>query len=94
MERAEKVLSKGIHFSGIVCTGAIGMDNPILIPFCEGTIVHFQVVYLLSGGEFRFNRNKVFFKCFFKFGPCSKVWWGLFYGNLLAITCPFFHWGS
>ena len=40
MERAGEVLLKGIHFSCIVCIGAIGMDNPILVPFCERVVVH------------------------------------------------------
>ena len=40
VECAEEVLTKGIHFSFIVCAGAIGMDNPILVPFCERMVVH------------------------------------------------------
>ena len=89
VERAGKVLSKSIHFSCVICTGAIGMDDPILVPFCERAVVHFKVVHLLGGGEFCFNRNKVFFEGLFKIGPCAEIGWGLFHCNLLAIVCPF-----
>ena len=74
MERAGEVLSKSIHFSCVICTGAIGMDDPILVPFCEWAVVHLQVVNLLSGGEFCFNGDKVFFESLFKIGPCTKIW--------------------
>ena len=40
VERAEEVLSKGIHFGCIVCIRAIGMDDPILVPFGEWAVVH------------------------------------------------------
>ena len=94
MERAGKVLLKGIHFSCVVCSGAIGMDDLILVPFREWVVVHFEVVHLLGGGEFGFDGDKVFFEGRFEISPCAKVWWGLFHGNLLAITCPFSCWGS
>ena len=66
-------LSKSIHFSCVVCTRAIGMDDPILVPFCERAVVHFQVVHLLGGGEFCFNGNKVFFKAFLKLAHVRKL---------------------
>ena len=78
----------------VVCTRAIGMDDPILVSFCEWAVVHLQVVNLLSGGEFCFNGDKVFFESLFKIGPCTEIWWGLLHGNLLAIVCPFSCWGS
>ena len=40
VECAGEVLSKGIHFSCIVGTRAIGMDDPILISFHERAVVH------------------------------------------------------
>ena len=94
MERAGQVLSKGIHFSCVVRTGTIGMNDSILVPFREWAIVHLKVVHLLGRGEFGFDRNKVFFEGLFEIGPCAKVRWGLFHGNLLAIACPFSCWGS
>ena len=94
VEHTGKVLSESIHFSCVVCTGAIGMDDPILVPFCERAVVHFKVVHFLGGGEFCFNGNEVFFEAPFKIGPCAKVGWGLSHCNLLAITCPFSCWGS
>ena len=89
VERAGKVLSKSIHFSCVICTGAIGMDDPILVPFCEWAVVYFKVVHLLGEKEFCFDGNKVFFEGLFKISPCAKIGWGLFHCNLLAIACPF-----
>ena len=40
IERAGEVLSKGIYFRCVVCIGAIGMDDPILVPFYEWAVVH------------------------------------------------------
>ena len=88
-ECAGEVLSKSIHFSCIVCTEAIGMDDPILVPFRERVVVHFEVVHLLGGGEFCFNGDKVFFEGLFKISPYAEIGWGLFHRNLLAIACPF-----
>ena len=43
-----EVLAKGIHFSGIVGTRAIGIDNSFLISIRKGLIVHLEVVHFLG----------------------------------------------
>ena len=44
-----EVLAESIHFGSVVGSGAIGMNDPFLVPFREGAVVHFKVVHLLCG---------------------------------------------
>ena len=44
-----EVLAESVHFGSVVGSRAVGMNNPFLVPFRKGAIVHFEVVHRLRG---------------------------------------------
>src|SRR6267378_3626089 len=75
-------------FGVFIGTRASSKGGPFLVPFIESTSTLLQIEHVLLGKISGDDRNKVFIKGSFEFGPGAEVNRGLAEGSFLAILGP------
>ena len=67
------VATESKHLCLIVCSGAIGVCDPFLIPFMEGTGVLAKRVHKLGRRHLSFDRDEMIFKISTEVIPTAKI---------------------
>ena len=83
------VLAEGVHFCSLVGARARSVHGPFLIPIEKWAGVHFEGVHDIGRVHYRFNGDKVGFKCVFEGLPGAKINEVCYEGSFLAVFCPF-----
>ena len=83
------VATESKHLGLIVCSGAIGVCDPFLIPFMEGTGVLAKRVHKLGRRHLSFDRDEMIFKISTEVIPTAKIGVGKSQRSLLSVSGPF-----
>ena len=67
------IATESKHLGLIVCSGAIGVCDPFLIPFMEGTGVLAKRVHKLGRRHLSFDRDEMIFKISTEVIPTAKI---------------------
>ena len=89
MQRWVNIAAEGKHLCLVVCSRAIGVCNPFLVPFVEGSIVLAERVHGLCGRHLGFDRDEVCFKGGAEVIPAAKIGVCESKRGLLSISGPF-----
>src|SRR5712672_4791639 len=73
----------------LVCSGAIGMCDPFLIPFVERSVLLAKRMHGLCGRHFGFDRDEVCLEGRAEVIPTAKVGTLESKGGLLSVSGPF-----
>src|SRR6267378_3589683 len=76
-------------FGVFIGTRASSKGGPFLVPFIESTSTLLQIEHVLLGKISGDDRNKMFIKGSFEFGPSAEVNRSLAKGGFLTILGPF-----
>ena len=83
------IAAEGKHLRLIVCSGTIGVRNPFLIPFVEGTVLLTKRVHGLCRRHLSFDRDEVCFKSGAEIIPTAKIRVCKGKRGLLSVSGPF-----
>ena len=89
MQRGMDIATEGEYLCLLVCSGAIGMCDPFLIPFMERSVSLAKRMHSLRGGHLRFDGDEVCFEGGAEIIPTAKVGALESKGGLLSVSGPF-----
>jgi hypothetical protein len=89
VQRWVNIATERKHLCLIICSGAIGVCNPFLIPFVEGTVLLAERVHGLCRRHLCFDRDEVCFKSRTEVIPTAKIRVGEGKRSLLSVSGPF-----
>ena len=89
MQRGMDIAAKGEYLCLLVCSGAISMCDPFLIPFVERSVLLAKRVHGLRGRHLGFDRDGVCLEGRAEVIPTAKVGTLESKGGLLSVSGPF-----
>src|SRR5712672_3286467 len=89
MQRGMDIAMEGKYLCLLVCSGAIGMCDPFLIPFVERAVLLAKRMHGLCGRHLCFNRDEVCLEGGAEIIPTAKVGARESKGGLLSVSGPF-----
>ena len=89
MQRGMDIAAKGEYLCLLVCSGAISMCDPFLIPFVERSVLLAKRMHGLRGRHLGFDRDEVCLEGRAEVIPTAKVGMLESKGGLLSISGPF-----
>src|SRR5712672_1936366 len=89
MQRGMDIAMEGEYLCLLVCSGAIGMCDPFLIPFVERSVSLAKRMHGLCGRHLRFDGDEVCLEGGAEIIPTAEVRALESKGGLLSVSGPF-----
>ena len=89
MQRGMDIVTKGEYLCLLVCSRAIGMCDPFLIPFVERSVSLAERMHGLCGRHLCFNGDEVCLEGRAEIIPTAEVGALESKGGLLSVSSPF-----